>query len=198
MNNVTNSIRYPNSIHRATIQRVSDNHSSRGSSLEEDLNASNLYYKEKHLALIYKKPTPIQVVKVDYPLRARARITEAYYRTPSTTDYNGLYKGHYIDFEAKQTQNRTSLPKSMIQDHQISHLKMVNEQGGIGFFIIRFTSHKKTYLADSMELIREIKHSTSHSIPYAWFEQNALLLQEGIYPRINYLKAVDQRYLKGE
>ncbi|EJX01242.1 Penicillin-binding protein-related factor A, putative recombinase [gut metagenome] len=49
-----------------------------------------------------------------------------------------------------------------------------------------------------MELIREIEQSTAHSIPYAWFEENALLLQEGLYPRINYLKAVEQRYLKGE
>lgn len=198
MNSVTNTIQYPGSMHRPVVKRVSDNHADRGSNLEEDLNASNLYYKEGHIALIYKKPTPIQVVSVDYPRRGKAKITEAYYRTPSTTDYNGLYKGHYIDFEAKQTQNRTSLPKNMIQDHQVSHLKMVVEQGGIGFFIIRFTSHKKTYLADATELIHEIETSASKSIPYEWFEKQAILLKEGLYPRISYLKAVDQRYLKGE
>ena len=36
-----------------------------------------------------------------------AVITEAYFRTPSTTDFNGIFKGRYIDFEAKETSNAT-------------------------------------------------------------------------------------------
>ncbi len=150
------------------------------------------------MALIYKKPTPVQVVHVDYPRRGKARITEAYYRTPSTTDYNGLYKGRYIDFEAKQTQNRTSLPKYLVQPHQIDHLKRVSAQGGIGFFIIRFTSLKKTFLVDAMTLITVHEDHSVQSIPIEWFEKNGILLEEGLYPRISYLKAVDELYLKGE
>ena len=76
-------------------------YSSRGMRLENDINDSNKYYRELDKALIYKKPTPVQVVHVDYPKRQRAKITEAYYKTPSTTDYNGVYRGKYIDFEAK-------------------------------------------------------------------------------------------------
>ena len=38
----------------------------RGMSLESDINDSNLYYLEKDLCLITKRPTPINVVKVDY------------------------------------------------------------------------------------------------------------------------------------
>lgn len=71
----------------------------RGMSLEEDINLSNTYYLSVDQAVIYKKPTPIQIVKVDYPSRNKARIVEAYYQAPSTTDYNGIYKGRYIDFE---------------------------------------------------------------------------------------------------
>lgn len=193
-----NQVSYPNGIRSQGVQRPSDNHADRGFSLEEDLNASNEYYKDRDIALIYKKPTPVQVVSVDYPRRGRARITEAYYRTPSTTDYNGLYKGRYIDFEAKQTQNRTSFPKYLVQPHQIEHLRRVCRHGGLGFFIIRFSTLHRTYLADALDLIAQCEDASRKSVPLAWFEEHGLLLREGLYPRISYLQAVDEKYLKGE
>lgn len=99
------TIKYPNAI--STINTMHQkSYSSRGMRLENDINDSNKYYRELDRALIYKKPTPVQVVHVDYPKRQRAKITEAYYKTPSTTDYNGVYRGKYIDFEAKETKNK--------------------------------------------------------------------------------------------
>ena len=80
----------------------------RGMNLEDDINSSNKYYLDNDIAVIYKKPTPIKVVKVDYNKRINTKITEAYYEIPSTTDYNGIYKGKYIDFEAKETKSKTS------------------------------------------------------------------------------------------
>ena len=97
-------VKYPSGIRAAVSTQPKDHHASRGSGLEEDLNLSNQYYRDIDKALIYKKPTPIQVVHVDYPARNKAKITEAYYRTPSTTDYNGIYRGRYIDFEAKENE----------------------------------------------------------------------------------------------
>lgn len=70
----------------------------RGMSFEASINATNAYYLAKGIAVIHKKPTPIQIVKVDYPRRSRAKIVEAYFKQASTTDYSGIYKGHYIDF----------------------------------------------------------------------------------------------------
>ena len=71
------------------------NYSNRGMDLESDINITNEYYRSIEKAFIYKKPTPIQVVKVDYS--KSKKITEAYFKESSTTDYNGIYKGKYID-----------------------------------------------------------------------------------------------------
>ena len=42
-------------------------HNNRGMNLENDINLSNQYYVDTTQAFIYKKPTPIKIVKVDYP-----------------------------------------------------------------------------------------------------------------------------------
>ena len=47
---------------------------------EKMINESNQYYLSRGLAVIHKKPTPIQIVKVDYPRRSRAKIVEAYFQ----------------------------------------------------------------------------------------------------------------------
>ena len=57
-----------------------------GMVLEEMINKTNDYYLDKGIAVIHKKPIPIQIVNVNYPSRCEAVITEAYYKTPSTTD----------------------------------------------------------------------------------------------------------------
>src|SRR5574344_1255838 len=98
-------------------------YSNRGMVLEEDINVTNKYYLDNDIAVIYKKPTAITIVKAEYPTNKLAIIKEAYFKTPSTTDYNGIYKGKYIDFEAKETKNKTSFPLSNIHEHQIEHLK---------------------------------------------------------------------------
>ena len=78
-------------------------YSNRGMTLERMINASIKYYRETGQAVLHKKPTPVQIVNVDYPRRSAAKITEAYFKRASTTDYNGVYRGYYLDFEAKET-----------------------------------------------------------------------------------------------
>jgi len=50
----------------------------RGMTLEDDLNESNKYYLTNKIAVIHKKPTPIQIVQVDYPERSKAVINYRY------------------------------------------------------------------------------------------------------------------------
>ncbi len=101
---------YPNGITKKNTNHEI-NFGNRGMRLENDLNSTNEYYASIDKAYIYKKPTPIKITKVNYPSRDKAVITQAFFTIPSTTDYNGIYKGKYVDFEAKETKNKTSFEK---------------------------------------------------------------------------------------
>lgn len=188
-------IGYPTKKNRAQVNKVIS-HTGRGMSLEHDLNISNEYYCECGRALIYKKPTPVQVVHVDYPSRNCAKITEAYYKTPSTTDYNGIYRGKAIDFEAKETASKTSFPFKSIHEHQIKHLERVLKHGGIGFIILRFNYYHETYLLDAKYMIDLIRNSKKKSISYQSVKENGSYIREGLTPRLHYLENVDQLYFK--
>ena len=164
----------------------------RGMSLEEDINLSNDYYKENGIALITKRPTPINIVKVDYS--RGARITDAYFEKQSTTDYNGVYKGKYLDFEAKNTKSTTAFPLSNISEHQIVHLKNVLFHGGIAFFIISFQMKNEIYLIDASFVIEFYEHGKRKSIPYEVFKEKAVLIRQDYSPRLHYIEAVDKLY----
>ena len=164
----------------------------RGMSFEADINASNEYYKEKGVCLITKRPTPINIVKVDYS--KGAMITHAYFEAQSTTDYNGVYKGKYIDFEAKNTKNKTSFPLSNITKHQIEHLKLVLKHGGLAFFIIQFESLDKVYLLDASYVIEFYEHGERKSIPLDCFENNGVEIEKAYNPRLKYIEAIEKKY----
>ena len=161
----------------------------RGMQLESDINLSNEYYKIKDIAYIYKKPTPIKLVKVDYK---KGLINEAYFMTPSTTDYNGIYKGKYIDFEAKETQSKTSFALKNIHAHQIKHLISILNHGGISFLIIRFCKLNKTFLFETSKLELFMKNNDRKSIPISYIEENGYIIKEGYYPRLDYILIVDK------
>ena len=55
---------YPNKINKQYHKEIS--YGNRGMDLENIINKTNEYLLSKDIALIYKKPTPIGVVKVSY------------------------------------------------------------------------------------------------------------------------------------
>lgn len=184
-------MKYPNGIKKQYINIKS--HSNRGMDLEHDLNDTNNYYLINNIAVIHKKPTPITINKVDYKSRTDAVIKEAHFKIPSTTDYNGIYNGKYIDFEAKETKNTTSFPLNNIHKHQIEHLEKINEHGGIGFVIVRFSKLNKTYLLFIESLIDFINTNKRASIPINYFNEYGFLIKEGLNPRLDYLEILDRK-----
>ncbi|UAC47040.1 Holliday junction resolvase RecU [Bacillus aquiflavi] len=169
----------------------------RGMTLEEDLNEKNKFYLVNRIAVIHKKPTPVQIVDVDYPRRSAAVIKEAYFKQPSTTDYNGVYKGKYLDFEAKETKSATSFPLKNFHEHQISHMKEVLFHGGISFVILRFSTTEEVFLLEAKDLFvfwnRMVKGGRK-SITKEEIAQFGYNIPLGFQPRIDYIKLINQLY----
>ncbi|MFB9770495.1 Holliday junction resolvase RecU [Lactiplantibacillus modestisalitolerans] len=196
------TIRYPNgkvyrqpSHSKATTSKFANvNFGDRGMSLEQEINDSNTYYLENDIAVIHKKPTPIQIVKVDYPRRSAAVIREAYFKQASTTDYNGVYRGKYLDFEAKETKSKTAFPLKNFHAHQIQHMRQCLHQGGICFVVIRFATLGRLFLLTATDLFGYWDQQAAggrKSIPLTVIERLATELHYHINPRIPYLSAVD-------
>lgn len=187
---------YPFGVETSETKNI--NYGNRGMNLEYDLNETNNYYLIQDIAVIYKKPTPIKIVDVNYPSRKEAIITKAFFKIPSTTDYNGIYKGKYIDFEAKETISATSFPLANIHNHQIKHLEKIKEHGGIAFLIVRFVKLNKTFLLTIEKLSEFLTNSTKKSIPIDYFVKNGYSIEEKYNPRLDYLSIIEKIYFKGE
>lgn len=197
------TIHYPNGQHpHGQYQPAKDLptphqsiYAKRGMSLEDEINHSNQYYLTNHIAVIHKKPTPIQLVKVDYPKRSAAVIREAYFRRPSTTDYNGVYKGYYIDFDAKETRNKQSFPLKNFHPHQIRHMRECIAQGGICFAFIKFTELDQIYILPATILFKYWDQQSSggrKSIPLSVIDEDGYPIHYRLNPRLPYLEAVDE------
>lgn len=172
-------------------------YSNRGMTLEEDLNETNDFYLQSGKAVVHKKPTPVQIVSVDYPKRSAAVIKEAYFKQASTTDYNGVYKGKYIDFEAKETRNKHSFPLQNFHSHQITHMKQVLDQSGITFVILRFSTLGLVYLLEAIHLLEfwdRMEKGGRKSITKSEIEEYGHYIPLGLTPRIDYIKILDELY----
>lgn len=152
---------YPNQK-KVQNQEIVDlnNGKARGMNFEDFISQANSYYNAHNIANIHKKPTPIKIIKVvNYKetIYNKSKITEAVFDKKSTTDYNGIYKGYYIDFEAKETINKTFNIKSNLHKHQIDHLLSIKSHGGIAFILISMKYYNKIYAIDIKKLLKHQK-----------------------------------------
>ena len=183
---VINLIKYPNNIVKTTNKKIK-NYGNRGMTLESEISSTNEYYLLHDIAIVHKKPTPVTVLK-----QVNQKIVDAYFKVPSTTDYNGIYKGKYIDFDAKETKSKTSFPLSNIHNHQIKHIESVIRHKGIGFIILRFTTLNETYLLFGEDLLSFINNNDRKSIPYEYFKEKGHLIKDTLQPQVDYLKVIEK------
>ena len=107
----------------------------RGSTLEELINRTNEKYRQGHLALIQKIPTPITPIKMDKETR---HITLAYFEQKSTVDYIGVVQGVPVCFDAKECAKDTFSLQN-IHPHQVQFMEEFEQQEGIAFLLINYT-----------------------------------------------------------
>ena len=195
-------VNYPHKVSsnkRQLTPSQTKNFANRGMSFEKMINSTNDYYLTHGVAVIHKKPTPIQIVRVDYPQRSRAKIVEAYFRQASTTDYSGVYEGFYIDFEAKETRQKTALPMKNFHAHQIQHMEQVLKQKGICFVLLHFSSYQETYLLPAIDLIHFYQQDNGKkSMPLDYIREHGFVIEQQAYPQIPYLDIVKQHLLGGK
>ena len=114
----------------------------RGSTLEDFINRTNERYQQQGLALIQKIPTPITPVRMDKDHR---QITLAYFDQRSTVDYIGAVQGIPVCFDAKECKTDT-FPLANVHEHQIEFMQKFEEQGGIAFLLIYYTTRDELSL----------------------------------------------------
>ena len=113
----------------------------RGSTLEDLINHTNECYRERHLGLIQKVPTPITPINID---KATHHITLAYFDQKSTVDYIGVIQGVAVCFDAKECAADT-FPLQNVHAHQMAFMKAFEEQGGVAFFVVYYTQRDEIY-----------------------------------------------------
>ena len=121
----------------------------RGSTLEEMINRTNERYKEQHLALIQKIPTPITPIKIDKSTR---HITLAYFDQKSTVDYIGAVQGIPVCFDAKECAKDTFALQN-IHPHQVAFMEEFEKQDGVAFFLLYYTERNEIYYLSIQELL---------------------------------------------
>ncbi len=113
----------------------------RGSTLEDLINRTNDKYRDNKLALIQKIPTPITPINID---KDHHHITLAYFEQKSTVDYIGAVQGIPVCFDAKECATDT-FALSNIHEHQVEFMREFEEQGGVAFFLLYYSSKNLFY-----------------------------------------------------
>lgn len=195
---ITKQVKSNNVDHRLTenkteAERLRDSMIKRnmGMQFENDVSKSCDFYREKELADIYKRPTPIKVVKMSKT--KKGMIEEAYFQEKSTTDYVGIYKGKYIDFECKETIHDT-VPYHMIREQQFRHLELITKLGGIGFFLVSFKKAQEVYLMPATIILEEIRNKKHPGFKREFFQEHGVLVKRSFLPPYLLLDAIEEAF----
>ncbi|MFC0854385.1 Holliday junction resolvase RecU [Halalkalibacter oceani] len=164
-------------------------HGNRGMAFEMAINIVNDLYKGRGIALINKRPTPVKVLK-----SRGTKITSGYYEEKSTVDYDGVYKGRAIMFEAKSTK-RPHFPLSMVTAHQVDYLDRAHRNGAIAFLLVELAVKRRVYYMPYQLLayyLMRAKKGGRKSVAQEELEQYGYVVERGRGVPFDYLAVVDK------
>ncbi|PGD58120.1 Holliday junction resolvase RecU [Bacillus wiedmannii] len=163
----------------------------RGMAFERLINLSNEMYQREGVALINKRATPVKVLK-----SKGGRVLSGFYEAKSTVDYDGVYKGRAVAFEAKSTQSLTRFDLSNIAQHQLDYLEKAEKMGAICFFLIEFSKDQTVFLvpASVVQSYVRMSHQPNgkKSISRADFDIYGYLVEQTERAPIDYLQYIDE------
>ena len=183
---------YPGKAKKAYQKPVS--YAKRGMDLESLINEAKKYYLDNDIAVIYKKPTPVEIKKVSY--KGKTEYIEGVLREKSTLDYTGVYKGYYLDFDAKSSKSKTSFPLANIHKHQMLHIERVLKHKGISFLIIEMND--RFFILDGNVLMNFVNNNDRKSIPFEFIQKEGLEIKLKFSPTLDYIAVLDTLISKKE
>ncbi|TXR62109.1 Holliday junction resolvase RecU [Bacillus sp. AY18-3] len=163
----------------------------RGMAFEKLINLSNEMYQREGVALINKRATPVKVLKMVY-----GRVKDGYYESKSTVDYDGVYKGRAVAFEAKSTNKINRFDLKNIAQHQLDYLEKAENMGAICFFLIGFTKDQSTFAIPLSVIQSYVRMSQQpkgkKSIPRTDFDIYGYLVEQTERAPVDYLQYIDE------
>lgn len=140
--------------------------SNKGKYLESIINNSILYYELNEIALFRKNYPQYKILKVTNNNFLGKFIQKA------DVDYYGVYNGHFICFEAKQT-SKEKFSLNNIMEHQDKFLKQIILMGGKSFLILHFICSNEFFKIDYSKII----DYKMKSIDKEWCKKNGITLE---------------------
>lgn len=162
----------------------------RGMGLESMINYSNEIYRTRGIAVIHKRPVPVKIIRTK-----GNQILQAYLEAHSTVDYEGVYREHSLQFEAKSTRVKTRFDLVNFHTHQVEHLRSCARHGAVAFVIVEFATSDERYLLPADTLIRfwDVAQSGgSKSIPLQDVAESGFRISSGRGVPVDYLAIVDR------
>lgn len=160
----------------------------RGQAFEDVINLVNHQYKINDIALIHKRATPVKVLK-----SKGSRVLNGFFEEKSTVDFDGVYRGRPIYFEAKTVKEKRFDLKNL-HKHQMQHLYDANLHGAISFLLIEIRPVQTVYLVPFNMVAHYWKKAAQggrKSIPLSDFEVYAYEVKRGRGVLLDYLAVLD-------
>ncbi|MFB5192670.1 Holliday junction resolvase RecU [Alicyclobacillus fastidiosus] len=184
------SLRTRRKVENGLLSVAIQSHANRGRSLETMLNMTNSQYRRNNWALVDKIPTPIKKLR-DYSRGTFIAVWES----KSSVDYQGVYNGRALVFEAKMCREEKRFPLANIHDHQIAYLEQAEQQGAITFLIIDFSKLDEVYLVPGQYVVKYWHNAQAgerKSIPIEAIRELGMRVRTGRGVILDYLAVVDK------